>query len=286
MVFNPNSINNEEDGGGENQDYSYNDLSEESFDGIDFDRCDFTGANLQGTTFKNCYMRGSVFVDADLRQCSFENVNLRESRIVNVRGKLSKWIDCNLSRADFSGSDLQYANFTNSDLRMANFRNARCDSADFTNAWIKGIGTRGAKLTKAKIHEWLGSHVHRYRVLPPETKCYAYKLTNSGGYGPYHPKIKYYVGQVADASIQDNRTIAVNPVGHGDETNTGIAIAPLDWVLKEWLLNGADPNWKLFRVEFEAKDVIKGEGNAKFNVTKMKVLEEVSLTPYYEELKD
>ena len=100
MVFNPNSIYNEEDGGGENQDYSYNNLSEEFFDGVDFDRCDFTGANLQGTTFKNCYMRGSVFVDADLRKCSFENVNLRESRIVNVRGRLSKWIDCNLSRAD------------------------------------------------------------------------------------------------------------------------------------------------------------------------------------------
>ena len=64
--------------------------------------------------------------------------------------------------------------------------------------------------------------------------------------------------------------------------NSGIALAPPDWVLREWVLCGAYGDYQCFRRKFQAKDVIENEGNTKFNVTKMEVVEEVDMSPFYE----
>ena len=74
--------------------------------------------------------------------------------------------------------------------------------------------------------------------------------------------------------------------GRGGDINSGIAVAPIDWVLKEWNMMGANPFWKLFLVSFKAGDVINAEGIAKFNLKKMKVEKEYPIAKFYEELKD
>ena len=49
---------------------------------------------------------------------------------------------------------------------------------------------------------------------------------------------------------------------------------------------GANPFWKLFLISFKAGDVINAEGNAKFNLKKMKIVKEYPIAKFYEDLKD
>ena len=44
--------------------------------------------------------------------------------------------------------------------------------------------------------------------------------------------------------------------GRGGDINSGIAVAPIDWVLKEWNMMGANPNWKLFLISFKLAIVL------------------------------
>ena len=48
---------------------------------------------------------------------------------------------------------------------------------------------------------------------------------------------------------------------------------------------GANPNWHLFMVEFNAGDVIS-DSNSKFTVSKMKILREIDLMKYVNQLDD
>jgi hypothetical protein len=68
--------------------------------------------------------------------------------------------------------------------------------------------------------------------------------------------------------------------------NSGIALAPLDWVLREWVLCGGYGDYNIFRCKFQAKDVIENEGNTKFNVRKMEIVDQIDIAPYYAQLSE
>ena len=256
--------------------------------GQDFDRCSFVGANLSGSTFKNLYLRGCDFTGANMVGVTMHNCNTRESRFVNAILRDAVLTDNNMVRCDFTGVEGNRVDFTDTDLRMSNFRNAKFPHADFTNCWLKGVAMRGTHLEHAKIHDWMINYTYQYKIMEPDTICYAWKLTQQDGYGIYHPKIKYYVGLEADAEQQETgfKELKTEADGRGGNMNTGIAVAPIDWVLKEWNMLGANPFWKLFLVSFKAGDVINAEGIAKFNVKKMKVEKEYPIAKFYEEMKD
>jgi len=263
------------------------DMSGQTFeDTDDFDKCSFVGTNLSGCTFKNNYMRGCDFSNANMDNISMHNVNMRESCFVRATIRHGNMTECNINRSDFTDVDGRDMDFTGSDLRMCNFRNARFPHTDFTDCWLKGIAMRGTKLENSNLHEFLRDETFAYKLIPPDTICHAWKLANDQGSGIYHPKIKYYEGKVANAEEQDDGFKALDPEGKGESTNSGIAIAPIDWVLREWNMLGANPNWKLFRVSFKAGDLIKAEGNAKFNVKEMIVEKEYSIKQFYKQMKD
>lgn len=268
-----------------NYDYSTN-MVGQTFDGIDFDKCSFIGADLSGCTFMNSYMRGCDFSEAKMDNSKFDNVNMRESRFVRATIRHGIMTNCNVNRSDFTDVDGRDMDFTGTDLRMCNFRNARFPNADFTDCWLKGIGMRGVKLENSNLHEFLRDETFAYKLIPPDTICFAWKLAQQDGYGIYHPKIKYYEGKIANAEQQDDGFKALDPEGKGEHTNCGIAIAPIDWVLREWNMLGANPNWKLFMVSFKAGDLIKAEGNAKFNVREIKILKEYDIKQFYDQMKD
>ncbi|MBI33476.1 MAG: hypothetical protein CMD98_06390 [Gammaproteobacteria bacterium] len=270
-----------------NRNYNFQDLSGQTFkDTDDFDKCTFVGANLSGCTFENNYMRGCDFSNANMDNIKMHNVNMRESSFYRATMRNGTMTECNINRCNFTDADGRNMNFTDSDLRMCNFRNAMFPHTDFTNCWLKGIGMRGTKLERSNLHEFLRDYTFEYKFLPPDTICHAWKLANDQGKGIYHPKIKYYEGLVANAEQQDNGFKKLNPEGKGENTNSGIAIAPIDWVLREWNMLGCNPNWKLFRVSFKAGDLIKSEGNAKFNVKEMVVEKEYDLKQFYDQMKD
>ena len=267
--------------------YEYSvELREQIIDGIDFDRMSFVGADLTGTTFKNCYMRGCDFTSAKMDNMIMDNINARESRFYRASMRYATLVNSMLVRSDFTDVDGRYANFTGSDLRNCNFRNATFSHADFTDCFLKGIGMRGTRLEHAKTHEWMVDYCYQFKIMAPDTVCYAWKLTQQDSYGIYHPKIKYKVGMIADAEEQEDGHKPLDPDGHGESTNSGIAIAPLDWVLREWNMLGANPMWKLFMVSFKAGDVITSQGTGKFNVKRMKVEKEYPIQQFYNQMKD
>ena len=256
--------------------------------GQDFDRCSFRGANLSGSTFKNLYMRGCDFTEANMVGVTMINCNLRESRFVAANIKNSILTDNMMVRCDFTEVEGKRCDFTDTDLRMSNFRNARFPHANFTNCWLKGIAMRGTRLEHANIPEFFIDYCYQFKVMEPDTVCYAWKLTQQDGYGIYHPKIKYYEGMEADAEQQEGgfKSLKTEMDGRGGDMNSGIAVAPIDWVLKEWNMMGANPLWKLFMISFKAGDVINSEGNAKFNLKKMKVVKEYPIKQFYDQMKD
>ena len=76
----------------------------------------------------------------------------------------------------------------------------------------------------------------------------------------YIVHMKYEIGKTYDATRGGKSPIDATK-------NPGIALAPLTWVLKEWMAMGANPNWHLFMVEFNAGDVVS-DSNSKFTVSK------------------
>lgn len=286
----------------ENFDYS-NDFKGQKYDGKDFDQCSFIGADLRDATFTNCKMRASNFTGAKMDGITMFNVNLREGIFIGASMKKASLTQCMLIFSQMIDVDGRHSDWTDSDLRGSNFRNANFNDADFTDCYLKGIGMRGTDLVRAKIHRWLADPCHQYDMLPPDTKCWAWKLAQQDGYGIYHPKIKYYEGLEADAekqevgrSLAEDGIVPVDTERWDDKTNTGIALAPLEWILREWNMHGANPNWKLFLVSFKAGDFIRGSKGRrksvaeyhgiKFNVRKITIEKEYDIKQFYDDLKD
>jgi len=273
---------------------NFNGLKEMSggtFDGIDFNKCTFIGADLSNATFTNSYMQGCDFTNAKMDGITMDYVNMRESKFVGASMQYGIMTNNMLCRSDFTDVDGRHVDFTGSDLRTCNFRNAFFPNADFTDCFLKGIAMRGTRLEHAKIHEFFVDYSYQFRIMEPDAVCYAWKLTQQDGYGIYHPRIKYKVGTVAYAEEQEDGNKPLDPDARGENTNPGIAIAPIDWVLREWNMMGANPLWKIFMVSFNAGDVIKSKGNCagfsvKFNVKRIKIEKEVPIKQFYEEMKD
>ena len=114
--------------------------------------------------------------------------------------------------------------------------------------------------------------------MPPDYKCISWKLLGANYRGIYRPHMVYVEGETYDATRDGKSPIDATK-------NPGIALAPLDWVLREWTANGANVNWKLFMVEFAAGDVVSDSHN-KFTVSKMKILKEIDLQQFADMLND
>ena len=250
--------------------------STDTFEKIpDYNRSNFERDNLDNRLYENCNMRSCNFRYASLKGTIFSNVNLREADFKGASAEGARFLSCNLNRANFTEADLRSANFTGSDLRTANMRFALCQRADFTDCLIKGIGLRGTHLNASNIHDFLLDTAYLYSVLPSDAICYAFKLTNAAGYGIYHPEIKYEIGKKFE-----------------DTKKWGMALSPIEWVLKEWIYLGTNPRWHIFRASFRAGDVIKRtdkEGKydtAKFNVSALTIEKEININKYYNKLRD
>ena len=94
--------------------FSYEDLTDVNFTGMDFSYDLFDSANLARADFTRSNLWHTNFSDADLQDANFKNANL--------------------SCAALYGASLQRANFENADLSEVTFKEANLDLAQLTNA--------------------------------------------------------------------------------------------------------------------------------------------------------
>ena len=207
-------------------------------------------------------LRDADLICADLRNADLRNANLR---------------DANLSCADLSGANLRGANLRDADLRDADLRDADLicadlRNADLRNADLSGANLRGANLSRANLSRAKGLDPHRVQpllmLLDQPGKIRTYKLVDKYGFSPMHTsgQIKYEIGKTVKL---DYANTDVN-----DACAAGINVATLDWCLKEH-----QPSWRIFIVEFTAKDIacIPTASDGKFRLHRCKVVGEKSL---------
>jgi len=244
-----------------------------------FDNCSFRDADLSGCIFEFGHLRDADFTGAKLKGTQFINCNMRHANMshVNMSGGVIK--DCMMRSVNFYGARLQYVDFSGSDCRKSDFRDINGRGTVWTGARFTNCDWRSALLHKTTgIPRFMRSQKEAYDQMPPDYKCISWKLLGEGKRGIYRPHMVYEVGKIYDATRG-----GASPI---DATkNPGIALAPLTWVLKEWMALGAKPNWHLFMVEFNAGDVVS-DSNSKFTVTKLKVLKEVDLNKYINIIDD
>lgn len=264
----------------ENIDFSGQDISNKVFNKVYFDRCNFRGANLSGTIFKNGHMRDSDFSNAILEGAQIIDCNVRDSRFDNVRAKGMVMINCMAKHMSMINADLRAVDFTGTNMRKTNLRSANCwASKGWDTVRFNMVDWRSTMLSKTDLPTWMWENVEQYKLMDADTPCISWKLTLSDGRGIYKPLIKYEVGETYEASRGGESPLDAT-------TNPGIALANLTWVLKEWISLGANPNWKLFMVEFKAGDVVGSGSGEKWTVSKFKIIKEVSLEPYHKEIID
>ena len=269
----------------DNMDFRGADLSGMRFEQLLFDESDFTGANLTGTVFYKCGMRGTNVHRAQADGAHFINVNFREAKFTETYAKGANFESCNMLHLDMQDCNFNYASFIGCDMRKVNLRDCRIKHAIIENCKMRGAGLRDVQFTWTRgIPRFFYDSKINYEHCDPEDWFYGYKLAAADGKGIYHPAIKYSVGKLFDAEYQDSDPEKRIPISK--TRNSGIALAPLDWILREWVLCGAYSDYKLFRCKYQAKDVIDNEGNTKYNVRKMEVVDEIDLTPYYEQMSE
>lgn len=269
----------------DNIDFRGADLSGMSFDGLLFDECDFTGANLTNTKFYKCGMRSAILHRVTADGAEFINVNMREARFTQAYGIGANFEACNMLHVDMNDSNFNYATIVGCDMRKVNLRDCRIKHALMKNNKIRGANLRDVQFTWTNgIPRFFYDSKVNFEAADPEDWFYGYKLTAADGKGIYHPAIKYSVGKVFDAEYQDSNPEKRIPISK--KFNSGIALAPLDWILREWVLCGGYGDYQAFRCKFQAKDVIENEGNTKYNVRKMEVVEEIDLAPFYAEISE
>ena len=265
------------------------------FDGLVFDDTDFAYSDFTGATFFKCGLRSVNFHRSVLEGVSFINCVAREANMTQCFGDGSKFVACNMVNMNMQGSWFKYAHFEGSDLRKANLRGAKFSNTTWKSNKLRGMNTRDTQFTHAggDLPHFFWNEVGSNEVLDPESVGYAYKLAAANGKGIYHPKITYAEGKEFDAEIQDDSDVRI-PID--PKYNSGIALAPLNWVLREWNLLGAYPDYQLFLVSYKYKDVIqthvhnriicRAEGNSKFNVRKMKCLKKIDMKEFYDLLNE
>lgn len=269
----------------DNIDFRGADLSGMHFDGLLFDECDFTGADLTGTSFYKCGLRSAIVHRVNADGASFINVNMREARLTECYFIGANFEACNMLHVNMTDSNLNYATIIGNDMRKVNLRDCRIKHAIMDKNKIRGVNLRDVQFTwTGGIPRFFYDSKVNFEAADPEDWFYGYKLTAADGKGIYHPAIKYSVGKIFDAEYQDSDPAKRIPISK--KFNSGIALAPLDWVLREWVLCGGYADYNCFRCRFQAKDVIENEGNTKFNVRKMEVVEQIDMAPFYAMLSE
>ena len=269
----------------DNIDFRGADLSGMEFDGLLFDECDFTGANFTNTKLYKCGMRSAIIHRVQADGAQFINVNMREARFTENYAIGANFEACNMLSVNMTDSNLNYATIIGCDMRKVNLRDCRIKHALMKDNKLRGCNLRDVQFTWTNgIPRFFYDTKVNFEAADPEDWFYGYKLTAADGKGIYHPAIKYSVGKVFDAEYQDADPAKRIPISK--KYNSGIALAPLDWVLREWVLCGAYGDYQCFRCKFQAKDVIENEGNTKFNVRKMEVVDEVDMSGWYEQMSE
>lgn len=251
-------------------------INNKIFKDMYFDRADFSGADISRCTFINCYFRGAKFIRTIMEGCTFSKVNLRESDLTQCFLGGSRFYKANLIGCKFGKANADKVEWHECDMRNTNFRSADISRGDFKGSRFKGMNTRNCCLNRCtNFPKWMSGTVLQYRLTSDsEYINTGYKLTNKDSGGIYHPVLDYKVGDTY--TVED-----IHPV-----TNPGLAIAPLDWILREWVMLGAQTNWKLFKVEFKTGDILGEDGAVKFNVREFKVVQEIPLKQFLETLLD
>jgi pentapeptide repeat protein len=178
----------------------------------------------------NRYTNAVIFaIDADSKRAAVEAA-------VRSRADLS-WAD--LSWADLSGANLSWADLSGADLSGANLSGANLSGAE---------GLNKNRVTPLRI------------LLEQPGPIRAYKLVNSLGEGPFNGGINY-----CDPNTD---TFSVENLNSDDsvQCGTGINLATLDWVMKEW-----KPGYRILIMEFFANEpkgnlVIPTATDGKFRV--------------------
>jgi len=269
----------------DNIDFRGADLSNMDFDGLLFDACNFTGANLTNTKFYKCGLRDAILQRVNADGASFINVNMREAVLKESYFIGANFEACNMLSVNLSDSNLNYATIIGNDMRKVNLRDCRIKHSIMDKNKIRGVNLRDVQFTwTGGVPRFFYDSKVNFEAADPEDWFYGYKLTAADGKGIYHPAIKYSVGKVFDAEYQDSNPEKRIPISK--KFNSGIALAPLDWILREWVLCGGYGDYQAFRCKFQAKDVIENEGNTKFNVRKMEVVSEIDLAPFYAQISE
>tara|TARA_B100000900_G_scaffold215046_1_gene182133 strand:+ start:120 stop:1055 length:936 start_codon:yes stop_codon:yes gene_type:complete len=248
-------------------------------DGIYLDHCSFRDADLSGCVFKFGHIRDTDFTGARLKGVQFINCNMRHANLSHVWMSGGRILDSMMRSVNFYSAKLQFVDFTGSDCRKADFREINGRGTIWTGARFTNCDFRSAQFHKTTgLPNWMNKQKEAYDNMPPDYKCISWKLLGENYRGIYRPHMKYEIGKTYDATRGGKSPIDATK-------NPGIALAPLTWVLKEWMAMGANPNWHLFMVEFNAGDVVS-DSNSKFTVSKMKILKEIDLMKYVNQLDD
>lgn len=251
-------------------------INDKVFEGMFFDNVDFDRADLSGCIFISCHFRGASFKRTVIEGCEFIKGNFRESDFTQCFLTGSKFEHGNLMGCQFVSAKANMVEWLYCDMRNTNFRGADVSRGDFEGSRIKGMNTRNCCLNRCNnFPPWMTDTMLSYRLgTDPEDVNIGFKLTNEDSGGIYHPVVEYKVGETY--TVEDTDPI----------TNPGIAIAPLDWILREWVMLGAQPYWKLFKVEFKTKDILGEDGAVKFNCREIKVVEEIPLKQFLDTILD
>lgn len=251
-------------------------INNKTFKDMYFDSADFSGADISSCTFINCYFRGAKFVRTIMEGCTFYKVNFRESDLTQCFLAGTKFEKANLIGCKFGKANADKVEWHECDMRNTNFRSADISRGDFKDSRFKGMNTRNCNINRCTgFPQWMIGTVLQYRLTTDDDYVNSgYKLTNKDSGGIYHPVLEYKVGNTY--TVED-----IHPL-----TNPGLAIAPLDWILREWVMLGAQTSWKLFKVEFKTGDILGNDGAVKFNVREFKVVQEIPLKQFLDTLND
>jgi len=258
-------------------DFTNQDFRNKVFEKLVLDECDFSGSDLRGAIFRQCGLRSALFERCQLDGAEFHKCNLREGSVRYSFAPEIVFYSCNMVGTNIEKLDAPRSVWEYNDMRKVNARGADFMYGEFKLNKMRGMNTRNANFSWSNAPRFFHDEAMQYEFLDPDAVVTAYKLTAADGRGIYHPKITYEVGKTFDAEDQNGVFVPLDPA-----SNTGMAVANMAWVLREWVSCGAYNDYRLFQAQFLVKDIIENEGTGKFNVKKMTIIKEIDMQPFYE----
>ena len=245
------------------------------------DGADFTGSDLRGASFLKTGLRNARFHRCQLDGAEFRNCNLREGEVSMSWAPDVTFYSCNMIQVDMRNLYARGGHFEGNDMRKCNLRDTEMTHTLFLKNKARGMITRNAWFSWSTAPAFFHDEGLQYRYMDPKDWVVAYKLTAADARGIYHPKITYKVGKTFDAEQQDIGHVPMDPA-----KNTGIAVASMSWVLREWNACGAYGDYRLFQCKFQVKDIMENEGVGKFNVRKITITKEIDMKEFYDQMTE